>query len=74
MKDCYLINKYNKNIILSTLYYHGKHKYYYIKRFKIETNVTDKKFNFISETRGSKLILLSLCDKIMINYNCYFSN
>ena len=38
------------------MHYIGSKKSYYIKRFKIETNQTDKTFSFIDPSRGSKFI------------------
>jgi len=69
MNEIFIIEKLNKDKVVTALYYHGSNKSYYVKRFKIETNITDKKFNFISEDRGSKLILVSLDENIRINYN-----
>ncbi len=69
MNEIFLIDKLDKSKVVTALYYNGSNKSYYVKRFNIETNVTDKKFTFISESRGSKLVLISLEEKIMINYN-----
>ena len=69
LNDIFIIKKMKKRESITTLYYNGETKFYYIKRFKIETNVTNKKFNFISESRGSKLILISTSPKIQISYS-----
>ena len=50
-----LIDKFQPNDIISAVYYHGGNKTFYIKRFMIETLSTGKKFNFISEEKGSRL-------------------
>jgi topoisomerase-4 subunit A len=50
-----LIDKFEPNDIISAVYYHGGNKTFYIKRFIIETLSTGKKFNFISEEKGSRL-------------------
>jgi topoisomerase-4 subunit A len=50
-----LIDKFEPDDIISAVYYHGGNKTFYIKRFIIETLSTGKKFNFISEERGSRL-------------------
>ena len=42
---------------LSVVYYDGKTKQHFVKRFCIETTTLDKKFSFIPDTRGSKLVL-----------------
>ena len=38
------------------LTYIGSKKSYYLKRFKIETNLVDRMFSFIDDSRGSKFI------------------
>jgi topoisomerase-4 subunit A len=50
-----LINKFEIEMSISAVYFHGGHKSYYIKRFQIETLTTNKKFGFISEDKGSRL-------------------
>ena len=64
-----LINKFDKKIIVSCVYYNGKNKSFYIKRFKIETSVKNKRFSFISDERGSKLIAVSLFSSPELNFN-----
>lgn len=54
-----VIEKYNPKTVISAVHYDGKLKNYYVKRFQIETATVDKKFSFISEHQGSKLILAS---------------
>ena len=51
------------------LYYNGKNKNYFVKRFLIETSIMDKRFMLISHIRGSKLISVSSKDKVIIKYN-----
>jgi topoisomerase-4 subunit A len=41
------------------VYFEAAQKNYFAKRFKIETTTIDKKFLFIGETKGSKLIFVS---------------
>jgi len=57
------IEKFNPEIIVSAIYYDGQSKYYYAKRFKIETTTVGKKFPFISEAAGSKLIIVATTNK-----------
>ena len=40
---------------MSAVYYDGKLKNYYVKRFCVETTTPNKKFTFISLNKGSKL-------------------
>ncbi|MFY0605412.1 MAG: DNA gyrase/topoisomerase IV subunit A [Cyclobacteriaceae bacterium] len=62
-----LTNRYETNQILgisickkdtpiNALHYDASNKYYYVKRFLLETNKQDKRYGFISEEKGSKLI------------------
>ena len=51
------ILKYNPHLIWSAVYFDGKSKNYYVKRFKIESS--DKKQNFITEHSDSELVMVS---------------
>ena len=53
----YAIEKWAKEEVISVVHYDGASKTHYVKRFQIETSTTDKKFFFISEEKGSKLVL-----------------
>ncbi|MDO6437109.1 DNA gyrase/topoisomerase IV subunit A [Cyclobacterium sp. 1_MG-2023] len=54
-----LIEKYDPESVVSSIYYDGVHKMYYVKRFVIETSTLNKKFNFISDHKQSKLTIVS---------------
>lgn len=65
-----LTNRYDVNQVLSickfqpmnpvsAIHYDVTHKSYYIKRFNIETTTINKKFPFISDAKGSKLLFAS---------------
>jgi len=51
-----LLRKLEKDTVLSAVYVEGDTKIHYVKRFKIETSTLEKRFTFISETKGSKLL------------------
>ena len=68
MNDIYEINKFDKNKIITLLYFNGKLKGYYVKRFLIETSTIDRKFPLISNSRGSKFILLSSESNLELMY------
>lgn len=51
------IEKYNPGRPLSVVHYDGNNKDYYVKRFQIETTSLDKKYSFISEGRGSRMVV-----------------
>ncbi|MCX2744350.1 DNA gyrase/topoisomerase IV subunit A [Mangrovivirga sp. M17] len=62
-----LITKFDPERPVSAVYYDSGSKTTYIKRFLIETSTLDKKFLFISEGRGSKLLFASTAFKPVIN-------
>jgi len=64
--DVYLIQKFYDQLPLQVVYFEGKSKQYYVKRFLVETSTLEKKFLFISEEKGSKLIECSLVDSMLI--------
>lgn len=55
-----MLHRYDPELVMSVVHYEGKSKTYYVKRFKIETSSVGKRFGFISEEGGSKLILASV--------------
>ncbi|MFT6970065.1 MAG: topoisomerase-4 subunit A [Roseivirga sp.] len=52
-----LIEKYNSENIISVIHYDPESQLHLVKRFQIETSTLDKKFLFISEQKGAKLVL-----------------
>ena len=65
------IEKFDPEKIICAIYYDGKNKSYFVKRFQVETTSVNKKFNFISEDKGSKLILstTNIGKIIQVNYD-----
>ncbi len=57
------IRKFNAAEIISSLYYHGGNKAYYLKRFNIETQTLDKKFSFMPEEEGCHAVCVSVADE-----------
>ena len=55
-----LVAQFDPARVVTAVYYDAGTKTHYIKRFQIETSTTDKKFGFISDARGSKLLLTTL--------------
>jgi topoisomerase-4 subunit A len=51
------ITKFNPDDIISAVHYIGDQQLYFVKRFKVETTTVGKKFNFISDSPNSKLLL-----------------
>jgi len=54
-----LIEKFDPNKIISSVYYDGASKNYYVKRFQVETRTMNKPFVFISEHKKSILTLVT---------------
>ncbi|AII53946.1 DNA gyrase/topoisomerase IV subunit A [Hymenobacter sp. APR13] len=54
-----LLRKLEPDTVLSTVYMEGETKVHYVKRFKIETSTVAKRFTFISETKGSKMLAVT---------------
>lgn len=54
-----LLRKHEPDVVLSAVHVDGETKLHYVKRFKIETSTLGKRFSFISETKGSKLLAVT---------------
>jgi topoisomerase-4 subunit A len=54
-----LVEKFNPKRPVSAIYVDGESKQYMVKRFMIETTTQDKEFGFISESIGSRLVLVT---------------
>ncbi len=54
-----LLRKLEPHTTLSAVYVEGDTKTHYVKRFHIETTTLDKRFSFISESKGSKLLAVT---------------
>jgi topoisomerase IV subunit A len=58
----FYVEKFHPKKPISAIYYDGESKQYMVKRFLIETNTSDKDFNFISEGIGSRLEFVTTSD------------
>ena len=58
-KQIVFIAKFDPQKAISAVHYDGEQQTYYVKRFQVETNTVGKKFSFISESQGSKLMVAS---------------
>ncbi|MDQ1088813.1 MULTISPECIES: DNA gyrase/topoisomerase IV subunit A [unclassified Siphonobacter] len=56
------ISKFTPETVISAIHFDGGQKNYFVKRFHIETTTVDKKFYFIGEAKGSKLLVASVAD------------
>jgi topoisomerase-4 subunit A len=80
------VQKFDPKVPVNAFYYHGEQKKWYAKKFLIETLSLDKKFNFLGEDPGNKLLACSLMedpeleiswtgpDKKLIKENFKFNN
>ena len=68
------IGKFDSEQVISAVHYDGKSKSHYVKRFQIETSTTGKRFKFISEERGSKLLLGSVHENPELVFNYRLKN
>ena len=64
--EVYHIQKFFADLPIQCVHYDGKGKHYFVKRFLIETATQNKKFQFISEEKGSKLVELALAEPMLI--------
>jgi topoisomerase-4 subunit A len=53
------IDKFNPNHIFTVVHFAGDDKTYYVKRFKIDVTVLDKKYLLISESKNSKMLIFT---------------
>ena len=60
------IERFNPAKVVSVVHYDGENKNYYVKRFSIETTTVDKRFGFISEAPGSKLLVATTLSKAVV--------
>ena len=74
MSDIYLMEKFSSENVYSSIHQDGKTKKIYIKRFKVETNSLMKRYSFIIENRGSKLLAFTNSKSLDIEYNYRVSN
>ena len=68
MEKIVLIEKFDPETVISAVHYDSKQKDHYAKRFKVETSTIDKKFSFISEAPGSKLLVASTHPETRISF------
>ena len=61
-EQTYLVQKFDPKVPVNAFYYHGEQKKWYAKKFLIETLSLDKKFNFLGEDPGNKLLACSLME------------
>jgi topoisomerase-4 subunit A len=68
VKKVIWVEKFDPETVITAVHYEGKQKDYYVKRFNIETSTIDKKFKFISDESGSKLVVATTHPKPEIGF------
>lgn len=66
-KDVVLIEKFDIKKVISSIYYDGGIKTYFVKRFLIETTTINKRFNFITDHKQSYLKIVSTAGQPQIS-------
>ena len=56
------IEKFDPKAVVSALHQDGESKIVYVKRFEIEATVVDKRYSYINESSGSKLVHVTTSD------------
>ena len=69
LNEISLIEKFNSDRSLTAVHFEGGSRTYYVKRFHIETTTFGRQFNFISDERTSKLILVSSVENPILEYS-----
>ena len=67
--DILKLIKFDQKNIISCLHYIGTKRSYFLKRFYIETTLSNRIFSFIDDSRGSKLICLSISEDPVLTFN-----
>ena len=63
-----LMQKFDADTVVTAVHYNGKNKYYFVKRFQIETKTVASRFKFIEEHRESKLVNVSTATNTKLNF------
>ncbi|WP_143961391.1 DNA gyrase/topoisomerase IV subunit A [Litoribacter populi] len=58
-KELLLLEKFDSKKVISAIYFDGTSKTHFVKRFMVETSTINKKFNFITDHRNSRLEVVS---------------
>ncbi len=62
-----LLTKFDQDKPITAVHYDGINKANYVKRFLVETNTANKRFNFATESRSSKLLYVSVQDQVSVS-------
>ena len=62
------LDKASKNTVISAVHQDGASKIHYLKKFRVETTTLGKRFSFINESAGSKLLAATTNEQTMLEY------
>lgn len=68
MDDIYLVEKFDRERVYSTVYFDGDSKQYYVKRFRIELKKEKEKSSIISDHKDSKMAIFSSRKMPVVKY------
>lgn len=60
------IVQFKSDLVITTVHYIPSQKFFYLKRFKIETSTEGKKFSFVSDEKGAQMLLATTADESSI--------
>lgn len=62
------IGKFETDSVVNAIYHDGEKGWTMVKRFKIETSTQDQKFNYLTDTAGTKLYFATLANQPVVQY------
>ena len=74
LNDILILEKFNRESVVSCMYYDSKTKNNYIKRFNIETSTADKVFYFLDENSSMKLLLATTTKNSIFKFSYHSSS
>lgn len=54
-----IIEKFDPERVITAVHFDGESKTHYVKRFRVETRTTGKRFSYLNDSKGSKLVAVS---------------
>jgi topoisomerase-4 subunit A len=63
------LDKVSNDTVINAVHYDGQSKAHYLKRFQIETSTLGKRFSFIGESSGSKLLAATTNQSLLLEYD-----
>jgi topoisomerase-4 subunit A len=63
------LDKAGEDTVISAVHQDGANKIPYLKRFRVETTTLGKRFSFINESAGSKLLAATTNEQTMLEYH-----